>query len=254
MTQALEGRVAMVTGAGRGIGQGIACALSEAGAHVAVVDIDEGLATETASAITEAGADAVALTCDVSDRDAVQATVARVVDRFGDLAVLVNNAQALRPEIPLVEHTVDDVELALNSGFWGTFHCMRAAFPHLRDSGDGRVVNLGSSAGTQGQAGLAAYAATKEAIRGLTRVAAREWGEHGITVNVICPSAMSPGAQAWATEHPDLYAEFLAKRPIRRDGDPRTDIGALVVFLAGAGSGFVTGETIMINGGAALRP
>jgi NAD(P)-dependent dehydrogenase (short-subunit alcohol dehydrogenase family) len=254
VTLALDGRVAMVTGAGRGIGQGIALALSEAGARVAVVDIDEHLATETASLITESGGDAEVLGCDVSDRDAVRATVARVVHHFGRLTVLVNNAQALRPEVPLVEHTVDDVALALSSGFWGTFHCMQASFPHLRDSGGGRVVNLGSSAGTHGQAGLAAYAATKEAIRGLSRVAAREWGEHGITVNVICPSAMSPGAQAWAAEHPDLYAEFLARRPIRRDGDPRTDIGALVVFLAGAGSGFITGETIMVNGGSALRP
>jgi NAD(P)-dependent dehydrogenase (short-subunit alcohol dehydrogenase family) len=254
VTQPLDGRVALVTGAGRGIGQGIALALSDAGARVAVVDVDARLATETAAAIAERGGDAVALPCDVADRDTVRATVQRAVDRFGGLTVLVNNAQALRAEVPLVEHTVDDVALALDSGFWGTFHCMQAAFPHLRDSGDGRVVNLGSSAGTQGQAGLAAYAATKEAIRGLSRVAAREWGEHGITVNVICPSAMSPGARAWAEEHPELYAEFLARRPIRRDGDPTTDIGALVVFLAGDGAGFITGETIMVNGGAALRP
>jgi 2-hydroxycyclohexanecarboxyl-CoA dehydrogenase len=254
VTRALDGRVALVTGAGRGIGQGIALALADSGARVATVDIDERTASGTASAIAESGGEAVALRCDVSDRDDVHEAVARVVEQFGALSILVNNAQALRPEVPLVDHTVDDVALALNSGFWGTFHCMQAAFAALRDSGAGRVVNLGSSAGTQGQSGLAAYAATKEAIRGLSRVAAREWGEFGITVNVICPSAMSPGAQAWAGQHPDLYAEFLAKRPIRRDGDPFADIGALVVFLTGGGAGFITGETIMVNGGSALRP
>jgi NAD(P)-dependent dehydrogenase (short-subunit alcohol dehydrogenase family) len=246
--------VAVVTGAGRGIGRGIALALADAGARVAVVDRDRATASETASLIASTGADTTSIACDVSDRARVDAMIAEVVERFGSLSVLVNNAQALRAEVPLVDHTVDDVALALDSGLWGTFHCMQAAFAALRDSGDGRVVNLGSSAGTQGQAGLAAYAATKEAIRGLSRVAAREWGEFGITVNVICPSAMSPGAQAWAAEHPDLYAEFLAKRPIRRDGDPVADVGALVVFLAGGGAAFITGETIMVNGGSALRP
>jgi NAD(P)-dependent dehydrogenase (short-subunit alcohol dehydrogenase family) len=250
----LDGRVAVVTGAGRGIGRGIALALADAGAGVAVVDIDGANASETAALVAAAGAESTSIVCDVSDRARVDAMVASVVDQFGSLSVLVNNAQALRPEVPLVDHTVDDVALALNSGFWGSFHCMQAAFAALRDSGAGRVVNLGSSAGTQGQSGLAAYAATKEAIRGLSRVAAREWGEFGITVNVICPSAMSPGAQVWAAEHPDLYEEFLAKRPIRRDGDPYADIGALVVFLAGGGAGFITGETIMVNGGSALRP
>jgi NAD(P)-dependent dehydrogenase (short-subunit alcohol dehydrogenase family) len=250
----LDDRVAIVTGAGRGIGRGIALALADAGARVIVVDLDEATASETSSLVAETGAETTSIACDVSDRGRVDAMVASVVDQFGSLSVLVNNAQALRPEVPLVDHTVDDVALALSSGFWGTFHCMQAAFPALRGSGDGRVVNLGSSAGTHGQSGLAAYAATKEAIRGLSRVAAREWGEFGITVNVICPSAMSPGAEAWAAEHPDLYEEFLAKRPIRRDGDPFIDIGPLVVFLAGPGSGFITGETIMVNGGSALRP
>jgi NAD(P)-dependent dehydrogenase (short-subunit alcohol dehydrogenase family) len=232
----------------------LALALSGSGASVAVVDWDATTATETASLVRARGGRSEVFVCDVSDREQVSDMVASVVARFGSLGVLVNNAQALRPEVRLVEHSVDDVALALNSGFWGTFHCMQAAFPHLRDFGDGRVVNLGSSAGTQGQAGLAAYAATKEAIRGLSRVAAREWGEFGITVNVVCPSAASPAMLRWAEEHPDLHAEVLAKRPIRRDGDAEVDIGPVVVFLAGPGSGFVTGETIMTNGGGALRP
>jgi len=254
VTRALEGRVTLVTGAGRGIGEGIARACADAGARVAVVDREGSSARDVASGIRDGGGDVEAFTCDVSDRAQVRATVDQVIERFGTLSALVNNAQALRAEVPFVDHTVDDIALAMNSGFWGTVHCMQAAFPHLRDSGDGRVVNLGSSAGTHGQRGLAGYAAAKEAIRGISRVAAREWGEFGITVNVICPSATSPGMLTWAREHPDLHAGFLANRPIPRDGDAYTDIGPLVVFLAGAGSGFVTGETIMVNGGSALRP
>jgi NAD(P)-dependent dehydrogenase (short-subunit alcohol dehydrogenase family) len=250
----LDRRVALVTGSGRGIGAGIATALARAGASVAVVDRDRDSAASSAAAIVHEGGTAFPLACDVSDPTQVAATIAAVVDRFGSLSVLVNNAQALRAEVKLVDHTIEDVELAMNSGFWGTFHCMQAAFPHLRNDGDGRVVNLGSSAGTHGMAGLGAYAATKEAIRGLSRVAAREWGEFGITVNVICPSSASPAMLAWANDHPDLYESALAQRPIRRDGDPVQDIGPLVVFLAGHDSGFVTGETIMVNGGSALRP
>lgn len=254
MSAPLEGRVILVTGAGRGIGAGIARACAEAGASVAVVDRDESSAHEVASNLADAGGDVEAFTCDVSERDQVRNTVDRVVERFGSLTALVNNAQALRAEVPFVEHSVDDIALAMNSGFWGTVNCMQAAFPYLRDSGEGRVVNLGSSAGTQGQRGLAGYAAAKEAIRGISRVTAREWGEFGITVNVICPSATSPGMLVWAREHPDLHAGFLANRPIPRDGDAYTDIGPLVVFLVGPGSGFITGETIMVNGGSALRP
>ena len=221
---------------------------------MAVVDRDAASAEGTAGEIRDAGGDAESFSCDVSDREQVRSTVDKVVERFGSLSVLVNNAQALRAEVSFVDHTVDDIALAVNSGFWGTVHCLQAAFPHLRDSGAGRVVNLGSSAGTHGQRGLAGYAAAKEAIRGLSRVTAREWGEFGITVNVICPSATSPGMLLWAREHPEIHGEFLANRPIPRDGDAYTDIGPLVVFLAGTGSGFVTGETVMVNGGSALRP
>lgn len=254
MSGALDGRVVLVTGAGRGIGEGIARACADAGAPVAVVDRDAESAAHTATQIRDAGGDAESYRCDVSDREQVRDTVEAVVERFGSLSALVNNAQALRAEVSFVDHTVDDLELAMNSGYWGTVNCMQAAFRHLRDSGAGRVVNLGSSAGTQGQRGLAGYAAAKEAIRGLSRVTAREWGEFGITVNVICPSAASPGMLVWAREHPDIHAKFLAERPVPRDGDAYTDVGPLVVFLAGTGSGFVTGETIMVNGGSALRP
>ena len=187
----LDGRVAIVTGAGRGIGRGIAEALAEAGATLAVIDRDADSVEETASLLVATGATAAAFGCDVSDREQVFDTVAAVVDQFGSLSILVNNAQALRAQVSFMDHTPDDFALALNSGLWGTFHCMQAAFPHLCVAG-GAVINLGSSAGTHGLPGLSGYAAAKEGIRGLTKVTAIEWGEHGITVNAICPSAASP--------------------------------------------------------------
>ncbi len=168
--------------------------------------------------------------------------------------ILVNNAQALRAEVAFEDHTDADFELAVRSGLWGTFHTMRAVFPAMRDQGGGRIVNLASSAGTHGRPGLAAYAAAKEGIRGLTKVAANEWGRHQICVNVICPSAGSPGAMAWAAEHPDLFEASLSAIPLGRLGDPVTDIGAAVVFLAGPGGSFITGQTLMVNGGATIMP
>ena len=177
MTRALDGRVALVTGAGRGIGRGLALALADSGARVATVDIDERSTSETASAIAESGGEALALRCDVSDRDNVQATVGRVVEHFGALSILGQQRASIATRgSPGRSHGRRRCTLALDSGFWGTFHCMQAAFVHLRESGDGRIVNLGSSAGTHGQAGLAGYAAAKEAIRGLSRVAARASG------------------------------------------------------------------------------
>lgn len=252
-TDALSGKVAIVTGGGRGIGKGIATALAKAGAATVVVDRDGGNAEATAAGIRTDGDVAVAMACDVSDRSAVSKTVDLVVAEFGYLDVLVNNAQALRPMVPLAECTPDDLALTLESGLWGTFHFMQLCYPHMAGRG-GCIVNLGSSAGTHGQIGLAPYAAAKEAIRALSRVAALEWGKDGITVNVICPSVMTPSAQVWAEANPIEYQGFLSRRAVPRDGDAVADIGATVVFLAGPGATFISGETIMVNGGGTMRP
>lgn len=249
----LSGRVAIVTGGGRGIGKGIAIALAKAGAATVVVDRDAGNATSTAGGIQSNGGTSVAKACDVSDRSAVSAVIDSVVAEFGRVNILVNNAQALRPMVPLAECTSDDLALTLDSGVWGTFHFMQLCYPHMAGQG-GCIVNLGSSAGTHGQIGLAPYAAAKEAIRGLSRVAALEWGKDGITVNVICPSVMTPSARTWAEANPTEYQGFLSRRAIPRDGDAVDDIGATVVFLAGPGATFITGETIMVNGGGSMRP
>jgi NAD(P)-dependent dehydrogenase (short-subunit alcohol dehydrogenase family) len=250
----LGGKVAVVTGAGRGIGRGIANALARAGSAAVLVDQDGDNAEATAAGIRANGGNAMAMTCDVSDRSAVSQVVSTVVEAFGHLDILVNNAQALRPMIPLAECPPDDLALTLDSGVWGTFHFMQLCYPHMAKQGAGCIVNLGSSAGTHGQVGLGPYAAAKEAIRGLSRVAALEWGKDGITVNVLCPSVMTPSARKWAKENPAEHQGFLTRRAVPRDGDAVEDVGATVVFLASSGATFISGETIMVNGGGSMRP
>ncbi|WP_432839704.1 SDR family NAD(P)-dependent oxidoreductase [Dactylosporangium sp. CA-092794] len=246
---ALEGKACIVTGAAQGIGRGIAQALTERGAAVLLVDHNPDTLAATAAALSADGRRAEPLLSDIRGPAEPDRIAATAVERFGRLDVLVNNAIATRPAGPFTEHTDADYDLVFDTGPRATFRLMRAAFPHLAASGAGSVINLGSSAGTEGQAGWATYAAAKEAIRGFSKVAATEWGAAQVRVNVICPFANSEGAQLWERFDPDGFNAALAKVPLGRIGDTRTDIGALVAFLAGDESTYITGQTIMIDGG-----
>lgn len=249
----LEGRVAIVTGAGRGIGRGTAFALAKEGSALVLVDLDEETVSATGEDLRGLGAEVETLVGDVGSQALVDETVARAKDTFGRVDVLVNNAQAVTPGLLFEEHEDSDLEMNLGTGLWGTFRFMRACFPEMRERG-GRIVNIASAAGTHGMAGFAAYAAAKEGIRGLTKVAATEWGPYGINVNAICPQAATEKALAYYESRPGLHQEQIEKRAIRRDGDPEGDIGRTIVFLAGPDSGFITGATIMVNGGANIMP
>ena len=247
---ALAGKAAIVTGAAQGIGRGIAQALTGRGAAGLLVDLPADNLPATAKAIEDGGRGRVAaLVADVREAAAAPRIVQAAVEQFGHLDVLVNNAIATRAAAPLVEHSDEDYDLVFETGPRATFRLMKAAFPHLVAAGGGSVVNFGSSAGTEGQAGWATYAAAKEAIRGFTKVAATEWGAANIRVNVLCPFANSEGAQLWEQYDPDSYNAALAKVPLHRIGDTRNDIGAMVAFLSGDEATYITGQTIMIDGG-----
>jgi 2-hydroxycyclohexanecarboxyl-CoA dehydrogenase len=244
----LDGRVAIVTGAGQGIGRGIALALAKEGASVALVGRTPAKVEAVAAEVTQAGGTALALGCDVADRESVFATVAGVVAAWGRLDVLVNNAQSTAPNRRVEDITVDDVALCWSTGTAATLHCMQAAFPHLKERG-GAVVNFGSNTAIEGAQTFGAYVMAKEGIRGLSRVAAREWGRHGIRVNVVCPFAGSPAATRFNDEHPRAAAAILRNTPLGRMGDCEQDVGRAVVALVSDDMGYITGATLMVDGG-----
>jgi NAD(P)-dependent dehydrogenase (short-subunit alcohol dehydrogenase family) len=247
----LQNKVAIVSGAGRGLGRGIALALAREGAAICIAELDRDSGRRTAAEIEAFGGRAVAVTTDVRDRAQVDAAVDATRTAYGRIDVLINNAMAWRNQVAFEDTTVEDMALAFESGVMGTFFFMQACLPSLKERG-GRVVNVASAAGLTGYAGWASYAAAKEGIRGLTKVAAHEWGAHGITVNVICPAAATEGFESWGAAHPELRDAMVSQIPLGRIGDPETDIGRVVVFLASEESVYVTGMTMMVDGGQTI--
>ncbi len=246
----LTGRVAVVTGAARGVGEGIARALAAEGAAVAVVDLRQRQAGEVVASIEAAGGRAAAFVCDLRDTGQVEACVTAVVERLGAIDVLVNNAISATVDVAFEDITDAQVDEAFSSGPRATIAFMRAAFPHLRDSAfGGRVINLRSGSEVQGLAGFGSYIAAKAAVSGLTRVAAKEWGRHGITVNALCPFVVSPPTRTYLDAHPEAEQEFLDRLAVPRYGDAEADVGRAAVYLAGPDAAYVTGCTINVNGG-----
>ncbi|MHA6803977.1 SDR family NAD(P)-dependent oxidoreductase [Salinifilum ghardaiensis] len=250
----LHGKTAIVTGGAGGIGRGVCAALVAEGANLVLVDIDEhaaaGTARELAESVPEAAERVTFLARDISRPESAAYVLAAAVDSFGGLDVLVNNAHASR-QASLLEHTPEMFELSFNSGFFATYHLMRTCHPRLAERG-GSIVNFASGAGLNGQPHQASYAAAKEAIRGISRVAAREWSPDGIRVNLISPIARTPGVEAWAQTHPQQHEQVLAGIPLGRMGDPEHDIAPVVVFLASDDSRYMTGQTLMADGGSIM--
>jgi NAD(P)-dependent dehydrogenase (short-subunit alcohol dehydrogenase family) len=258
----LAGKTAIVTGSGRGIGRAIAELFAREGAKVLIASVDESECAGAVDAITSDGGTAVAKATNVGDRNDVQAMVAFAVDAFGSLDILVNNAQSWgtpeRPTgmpfpAPIEEFDEAELDWTFNTGFRGTWWAMRAAYPHMRDRG-GAVINFGSWYGEMGNEGTVGYNVTKEAIRALSRTAAREWARHGITVNVITPAAKTNAAREIEQANPEAMAAALATIPMRRLGDPSTEIAPAALFLASDDARFITGQTLGVDGGVFLRP
>ncbi|CAN5551519.1 SDR family oxidoreductase [soil metagenome] len=243
----LDAKVALVTGAGQGVGQGIALALAAEGAAVALVGRTPETLDATASQIVARGGTALAIPGNVKDPDDVDASVVKTVTELGTVDILVNNAQQA-PLGTLLEVSDRNFESGFRSGPLATLRYMRACHPHL--CGGGAIVNLGSgSALRPDPVGLGAYAAVKDAIRVLTRAAAVEWGPDGIRANVVVPLALSAGLQWWSEHAPAEFEEMRAAVPLGRIGDCETDIGRAVAFLAGPDAGYITGSTLMVDGG-----
>jgi NAD(P)-dependent dehydrogenase (short-subunit alcohol dehydrogenase family) len=242
-------RVFIVTGAARGIGKGIATALLERGASVLLVDIVGDHLAATAEEFSAAGHSVESLVADLRDAQAPGRIVATAVERFGAIHGLVNNAMATREPKPFTDITGSDFTLDYEVGPRATFFLMQAVHGVFVEAGGGAIVNLGSGSGTGGEPGWGAYAGAKEAIRGMSKVAALEWGRHGIRVNVVCPFAESDGVKLWRQFAPEDYENAVKKVPLQRIGDPRTDVGALVAFLLSDDASFITAQTIHVDGG-----
>jgi NAD(P)-dependent dehydrogenase (short-subunit alcohol dehydrogenase family) len=246
----LDGRVVVVTGASRGVGRGIARYLAERGARLVVSARGrEGLDALSAE-LDELGVAHVARTADAADRDASFALVQAGVDEFGTVDGVVANAVTSTEPVGVEALRDDDLDVPFAAGVKGTVWLMQAAFPVMREQGRGRIVTFGSNAALAGVATYAAYSATKEAIRGITRTAATEWGRFGVTVNCVCPVSVrhhTPGL-----DDPETLAKFersFRHQPVPRDGRLEEDIAPIVGFLLADASAFMTGQTLMADGG-----
>ncbi|KPN18748.1 MULTISPECIES: SDR family NAD(P)-dependent oxidoreductase [unclassified Arthrobacter] len=241
----LKNKTAIVTGGAGGIGRGIVRRFLAEGARVAVVDIDQDQGEKL---LAELDGEAIFIARDISVEANAAAIVAETVERFGGLDILVNNAHASR-QASILETTKEIWDLSFNTGTMATFYLMRAAYPELKKT-RGSIINFASGAGMKGLPNQVAYSAAKEAIRAITRTAATEWAADGIRVNVVSPVALTPGIVQWSKAFPDAYQEVLDGIPLGRLGDPETDIAPVVVFLGSENSRYMTGQTLMADGGS----
>lgn len=248
MTGRLNGKVAIITGGGQGVGLGIAQTFAREGAKVLITGRTPEKLDSAVVQIKRRGGDAAWIEGTAGIRADAEAAVARAVEMFGGLDILVNNAQTSKPGTTFEETDDDLFALTVNSGLFGTFQHMQAALPHMKENG-GSIINFGSYEGIHGGVGFAAYGATKEAVRGLSRTAARELGQYRIRVNVICPAALSPIAEQWSRDFPEEAEKVMKLVALGYLGDCEQDIGPAALFLASDESRYVTGQTINVDGG-----
>ena len=247
----LSGKVALITGAGQGVGQGIAFSLAAAGASVALAGRTLDKVQKTAKEIEQRGGKAIAMACNVKSADDLASAVETTVKELGGLDILVNNAQ----EVPLgkLDDVTDKAFIAgFESGPLASMRLMKLARPHMQARGGGTIFNFASSAGIRwDMTGYGAYGAVKQAIRCLTRAGAAEWGPDNIRVLTIAPHAESPGLKGWFEANPEEAAAFFRTIPLGRIGRLEEDIGRAIVALCGPDMGYLTGATIPLDGGQA---
>ena len=263
----LKGKTAIITGGGRAvlsdgscgsIGYGIATAYAKEGANLVLTGRNVKKLEDAKEELERLyGVKVLAVQADVNagadNEAAVAEVVKQAIDAFGRIDVLINNAQASASGVTLADHTKEQFDLAVYSGLYATFYYMKACYPYLEET-KGTVINFASGAGLFGNFGQCAYAAAKEGIRGLSRVAATEWGRDGINVNVVCPLAWTAQLENFKNAYPEAFEANVKMPPAGHYGDVEKEIGRACVQLASPDFKYMNGETITLEGGMGLRP
>ncbi len=264
----LTGKTAIITGGGRAkplkdgsagsIGYGVAIAYAKEGANLVLTGRNVAKINEAKEELERLyGVKVLAIPADVNagaDNEAVvNNVVAQAMEAFGRIDVLINVAQASASGVTLADHSTEQFDLALYSGLYSTFYYMKACYPYLKES-KGSVINFASGAGLFGNYGQCAYAAAKEGIRGLSRVAATEWGKDGINVNVVCPLAWTSQLEQWSEYNPEAFAANVHMPPMGHYGNSEMEIGRVCVQLASPDFKYMSGETLTLEGGMGQRP
>lgn len=248
----LDGKVALITGAGQGVGRGIAEVFAAEGAALMLSGRTLAKVDAVAGELRAKGAKVATMHADVGVKADIEANVAQAVATFGGLDILINNAQTVHSNVTLLDVADEQFVEMIETGPLASLRYMRAAYPHLKARGGGAIVNFATAAAKRwDMTGYGPYAAAKQAIRALSKAAADEWGADNIRVNTIAPIATSPAFEEWAIEQPDHAADLIRQIPLGRFGDPRNDIGQVVLFLVSDAAAYVSGVTLPVDGSMA---
>jgi len=255
----LENKVVLITGCSSGLGKQQAIRMAEEGAKLAICSRTESRLMVTKEICEEKGAEVLAMAIDIMDYDSLVQFVDATVEKFGTIDVLINNAHTITIPAPFLEKTIEDLDIEMKSSVYSYWHLMKLCFPYLKNKpGAGSsIINFASEAAVSGDALYAPYAASKEAVRGLSRVVAREWGQYNIRVNTLCPNGLtencSTGLNSLSPEAKAHVEAAFVNNPFKRAGNPYNDVAPVVIFLASDDSHWITGQNIHADGGALIN-